>query len=118
MILGTSVASLKETRVMATLLMGPAARFHCRADPPMLRLRHITLSGRSCSCWIVLHQSRNSTPPELHVRSDSRYSHTHRRSTRRKLTKKGRSYVPQILSVSLAILTICERQMRSSTNLK
>src|SRR5258708_23301950 len=103
MILGTSVASSKEKRLMARLLMGPAAGFHGRADPAMLRLRHITLSGRSCSCWIVLHQSRNSTPLGLHARSDSRDSHTHRPSTRRKLTKKGRSYVPQILSVSLAI---------------
>jgi hypothetical protein len=33
MILGTSVASSKGTGMMATLLMGLAARFHCRADP-------------------------------------------------------------------------------------
>ena len=34
-------------------LMGLAARFHWRADPPTPRLLHITLSGRSCLCWIV-----------------------------------------------------------------
>jgi len=33
MILDTSVASLKGTGMMATVLMGRAARFHCRADP-------------------------------------------------------------------------------------
>jgi hypothetical protein len=35
-------------------LMGLAARFRCRADPPTPRLLHIMLSGRSCLCWIVL----------------------------------------------------------------
>ena len=50
---------------MATLLMGPAARFHYRADRPTPRLRPITLSDRSCSCWIVLRQSRNSTAARI-----------------------------------------------------
>src|SRR5215467_6008508 len=58
MTLGTSVASSKGTRMMAMSLMGLAARFHCRADPPTPRLLHITLSGRSCLYWIVLRQSR------------------------------------------------------------
>src|SRR6476659_8505010 len=107
MILGTSVASSKGTGMMATLLMGLAARFHCRAVPPTPRLGHITLSGRSCSCWIVLWQSRNSTAHGSHVRSDLRDSHIHRRPPRRRtLTKKGHSYEPQISSVSLAIPTI------------
>jgi hypothetical protein len=69
-----------------------------------------TSSGRNCSCWIVLRQSRNSTAHGSHVRSDSRVSYTHRPLTRRKvsreLTKKGHFYEPQISSVSLAILTI------------
>src|SRR5215510_758550 len=110
MILDTSAASSKGTRTMPMSLMGPAARSHCRADPPTPHLVHITLSGRSCSCWIVLRQSRNSTAHGSLVRSDSRDSHTHRPLTRRKtsreLTKKGHSYEPQISSVSLAILTI------------
>src|SRR6202048_4702014 len=106
MILGISVASSKETTLRVMSLMGPAARFHCRADLPMLRLRHITLSGRSCSYWIVLRQSGNSTLQELLVRSDSRDSHTRCRPTRRKLTKKEPFYEPQTLSGSLAILTI------------
>ena len=87
--------------------MGPAARFHCRADLPMLRLRHITLSDRRCSYWIVLRQWRNSTVHGSLVRSDSRVSHIHRRPTRsRTLTKTGHFYEPQISSVSLAIPTI------------
>src|SRR5215470_1879453 len=106
MILGTSEASLMETRMTATLLTGPAARFHYRADHLTPHLRHITLSARSCSCWNVLRQSKSSMARESHVRSDSRDSHTHHRPTRRKLTKKGHSYEPPILSVSLAILTI------------
>src|SRR5215510_3476450 len=87
MILGTSVALSKATRMRAMLLMGLAARFHCRADPPMPHLLHITLSGRSCSCWIALRQSRNSTAHGSHVRSDSRNSHTHRPLTRRKTSR-------------------------------
>ena len=59
----------------------------CRADPPMPHLLHITLSGRSCSCWIALRQSRNSTAQGSHVRSDSRNSHTHRPLTRRKTSR-------------------------------
>src|SRR5262245_63196207 len=110
MILGTSVASSKGTIMMATLLTKLAARFHCHGDPLTPHLVHITLSGRSCSCWIVLRQSRNSTAHGSLVRSDSRDSHTHRPLTRRKtsreLTKKGHSYAPRISSVSLAILTI------------
>src|SRR5215467_10771498 len=108
MILGTSVASSKGTRMMAMLLMGLAARFHCRADRPTPHLAHTTLSGRNYSCWIVLRQSRNSTAHGSHVRSDSRVSHMHRPPTRmsRELTKKGHFYEPQISSVSLAILTI------------
>src|SRR5208337_3148693 len=43
----------------------------CRADLPILRLRHIMLSGRSCLCWIALCQARSSTLQELRVRSDS-----------------------------------------------
>src|SRR5207249_4149172 len=43
------------------IVMGLAGRFHCRADPPTPRSGHITLSGRCCSCWIVLRQSRNLT---------------------------------------------------------
>src|SRR6516225_2151678 len=105
MISGTSVVSLKETTLRAMLLMGPAARFHCRVDLPMLRLRHITLSDRSCLCWIVLRQGRNSTQQELRAQLDSRNSHTHCRPTMRKLKKKGCFYEPPILSVSLAILT-------------
>jgi hypothetical protein len=55
----------------------------------------------------VLRHSRNSTAHGLHVRSDSRDSHIHRRPTRRrKLTKKGHSYELPISSVSLAIPTI------------
>src|SRR5262245_46601433 len=110
MILGTSVASSKATRMMAMLSMGLAARFHCRADHPTPHLLHITLSARSCSCWIVLRQSSNSTAHGSHVRSDSRDSHTHRPLTRmktsRELTKWDHSYEPQISSVSLATLTI------------
>src|SRR6266567_3494425 len=60
MILGMSVASSKGTRTMAMSLMRPAARFHCRADPPTPHLLHITLSGRSCSCWIALRQELDS----------------------------------------------------------
>src|SRR3974377_1523548 len=105
MTLGTSVASSKEMTLRAMLLMGRAERFYCRADLPMLRLHHITLSGRSCLCWIALCQARSSTLQELRVRSDSRNSHTHLWPTRMKLTKKGRFYEPQILSVSLGILT-------------
>src|SRR5262245_42100795 len=118
MILGTSEASSKETMARATLLTGPAVRFHYRADHPTRRLRHITLSARSCSCWNVLRQSRSSMARESHVRSDSRVSHTHHRPTRRKLTKKDRSYEPPILSVSSAILTILEKPMRCTANLK
>src|SRR5215469_15285112 len=110
MILGTSVVSSKATRMMAMWLIALAERFHCRADPPTPRLVHITLSGRNCSCWIVLRRSRDSTAQGSDVRSHSRVSHTHRPLTRRKmsteLTKKGHSYEPQISSVSLAILTI------------
>src|SRR5213078_3351781 len=102
--------------------MALAERFHCRGDPPTPHLVHIALSGRNCSCWIVLRQSRNSTAHGSHVRSDSRVSHTHRPLTRRKvsreLRKKGHSYEPQISSVSLAILTIREKPMRFTTNLK
>src|SRR6516165_2383110 len=105
MISGTSAASSKETTRRAMLFMGPAARFHCPVDLPMPHLRHITLSGRSYSCWIVLRQLGNSTLQELRVRSDSHNSHTHYRPTRMKLTKKEHFYEPQILSVSLAILT-------------
>src|SRR5262249_45694510 len=107
MILDTYVASSKGTGMMATLLMGLAARFHCRADRQTPRLRHITLSDRCCSCWIVLRQSRFSTVHGSHVRSDTRGSHTHRRPTRRRtLTKTGPSYEPQISSASLVIPTI------------
>ena len=42
------------------------------------------LSGRSCSCWIVLRQSRNSTAHRSRVRSGSRDSHMHRSLTIRK----------------------------------
>src|SRR5215831_18641445 len=106
MILATSEASSKETRMRATLLTGPAVRFHYRADHPTPRLRHITLSARSCSCWNVLRQSRSWTARESHVRSNSRDSHTHHRPTETKLTKKDRCYEPPILSASSAILTI------------
>src|SRR4051794_28793608 len=63
---------------------GTGRKVYCRADPPMPRLRHITLSGRSCTCWIVLQQSRNSMAHGSHVRSDSRDSLTHHPPTRRK----------------------------------
>src|SRR5215831_13020534 len=81
---GTSVASSKGTRMMAMLLMGLAARCPCRADPPTPHLLHITLSGRSCLCWIVLRQSRKSTAHGSHVRSHPRDFRTHRLMTRRK----------------------------------
>src|SRR5262249_41199408 len=85
--------------------MARVARFHCRADLPMPHLVHITLSGRNCSCWIVLRRSRNSTAHGSHVRSDSRVSHTHPPLTRRKMSrelmKKGHSYEPQISSGQL-----------------
>src|SRR5689334_14959012 len=106
MILGTSEASSKETRLTATLLTGPAARFHYRVDHLTPRLLPITLSVRNYSCWNVLRQLMSSMAHESRVRSDSRDSHTHPQPRRRKLTKKGRSYEPPILSVSLAILTI------------
>src|SRR5262249_50879353 len=106
MILDTFEVSSKETGVTATLLTGPAARFHYLADHLTPRLRHITLSDRSCSCWNVQRQSRSSTGHGSHVRSDSRNSHTHHRLTTRKLTKKGHSSGPPILSVSLVTLTI------------
>ena len=61
---------------MVTWLMGLAARCHCRAAPPTPRLRPITLSDRSCSCWIGLRQSRNLTALELHARSDSRFPYS------------------------------------------
>src|SRR5262245_2036274 len=99
--------SSKGTGMMAMLLMGLAARFHCRADHPTPRLGRITLSGRCCSCGIVLRRSRSSSAHGSHVRPDLRYSHIHRRPTRRRtLTKKGHFYEPQISSVSLAIPTI------------
>src|SRR5262249_62145329 len=84
MILGTSVASSKGTTMMATLLMELAARCHCRGDPLMPHLLRITLSGRSCSCWSVLRESRNSTAHGLPGRSDSLNSHMHRPSLIRK----------------------------------
>src|SRR5260370_12562585 len=100
MILDTSVASSKGTGMMATLLMGVAARFHCRADRPTPRLRHITLSDRCCSYWIVLRQWRNSTVHGSHVRSDSRVSHIHRLpTTSRTVSKMSHFHVPQISSV-------------------
>src|SRR5262245_65645486 len=83
MILGTSVASSKATRVMPMSFIGPAAGFHCRADPPTPHLLHITLSARSCSCSIALRQSSNSTAHGSHVRSDARDSHTRRPLTKR-----------------------------------
>src|SRR5437016_3637326 len=61
MILDTSVASSKGTGMMAILLMGLAARFHCRADRPTPRLRHITLSDSSAALL--------SSPPFLRGRS-------------------------------------------------
>src|SRR4029077_13140860 len=110
MILDTSVASSKGTGMMATLLMRLGARFYCRADPPTPRLGHITLSGRCCSCWIVLRQSMNSMAHGSHVRSASRDSHIHRRPTRRRtLTKKGRSYEQPISSRNLWVHHIFEK---------
>src|SRR5262245_56240929 len=105
MILGTSVASSKETTMRATSLIRLAARFLYRVDPPMPRLRLTTLTGRCCSSSIVRLQSTNSTAQESHVQSDLRVSHTHCRPTKTKSKKKGHSYEALILSVSLAILT-------------
>src|SRR6516162_5777014 len=106
MILAMYGASSKETIIMVTWSMELAVRSHYRAAPPTPRLRPITLSDRSCSCWIGSRRSRNLTALVLHARSDSRDSHTHRRPKKTKLTKKGHSYGPQTLSVSLVILTI------------
>src|SRR5262245_66101593 len=88
MTLGTSVASSKGTRMVAMSLIGLAARFHCRADPPTPRLLHITLSARSCLCWIVLRQSRKSTAHGALVRSRSHDSHPYRPLTRRKTSRE------------------------------
>src|SRR5882672_189449 len=104
MTLGTCAASSKGTRITPTLSMELAARFHCRADPPTPRWRHITLRDRSCLCWIDLRQLRNSTAQGSPVPSDSRDFHTHRPPTRMKLTKKGHCCAPRISLVSLVIL--------------
>src|SRR5262249_39606640 len=45
---------------MATSSTQPAARFRCRADPPMPRLLHITSSDRNCSCWSASRRSGKS----------------------------------------------------------
>ncbi len=88
------------------LLMGLAAKFHCRADPLTLPLRHITSSGRSYSCWSVLRRSRNSTVHGSPAQSASRGFHTRLPPRRTKLMKMGHSCEPQILSDNWAILTI------------
>ena len=85
---------------------GTGARFPCRVDPPMPRLRLITLSDRSCSCLTVLQRSRKLTARGSHERSNSRDSHTQRRLSKKKLTKRGHSYEAQTLWVSLVIPTI------------
>jgi hypothetical protein len=105
------------TSQSATLLMGLAARFHYRADPPTPRLRHITLSDRSCSCWIVLRQSRSSMAHGSHVRSDSRNSRTHRRPRTRKLTKKGQAYVPAPAVGKITCVFKWFEQFQGSTSL-
>ena len=72
----------------AYVVDGTGRKISLPRDPPTPRLLHITLSGRSCSCWIVLWQSRKSTAHGSLVRSSSRGSHTSRPLTRRKASKE------------------------------
>src|SRR2546423_2231809 len=74
---GTFAASSKGMTLTATSSMGPAARFRCRADPRTPHLLHITSNDRSCSCWIVSRQSKNSTARASRAQLGSRGFHTH-----------------------------------------
>src|SRR6516225_1868755 len=76
-----------EHTMLVTLAGHDIFKGRALLKPSMPHLLHITLSGRSCSCWIALRQSMNSTAHGSHVRSDSRNSHTHRPLTRRKTSR-------------------------------
>src|SRR2546423_6698661 len=99
---GTFAASSKGMTLTATSSMGPAARFRCRADPRTPHLLHITSNDRSCSCWIVSRQSKNSTARASRAQLGSRGFHTHHSQMirRKELTKKRRCYAQQISSGS------------------